>query len=398
MPFIKLKSWWRGPTQPEDQPAKPEKSKTDVPTIPSEIRESLGIDKDADISALLQNGQMDLLDRTYNVLKAGSDATKRPLVFRCLQDFCYYFNSLPKDFQVRHVSFSRAVPMGRGGEATTYRGQMAGQEVVVREMFLTAKEWSEPGGQEVARLVHREAITHSQLNHNHILPFKGVYHESIDSPPLTIVPYIDGGSLQSVLTPKELLSMDSFKQILIGINKGVGYLHSRQPPVIHGDLHPGNVLLDKYQQPYLCDFGLSRVRHEVSRTRTQRQDGGSTRFSAPELTSSPADKFRTTSQSDIYALAMLTYNMWTGQKPFSEIELEWQVALTSVQGGRPRRPTASTAHVNLAEGVEAAFWRLLQEMWAQDPSKRPVSDIVLSRFEKIFEGTVSFEHEGCIIM
>ncbi|KAF8318136.1 kinase-like protein, partial [Clavulina sp. PMI_390] len=227
--------------------------------------------------------------------------------------------------------------------------------------------------------VHREAITHSQLHHPNILPFQGVYHEDSNSPPLTIVPYIDGGSLQGLLTPKTLIDTTTFQRILFGISEGVCYLHSLQPPVIHGDLHPGNVLLDKKREAYLCDFGLSRVRHEVSRTRTQRVDGGFMRFLAPELTNSEASKFRTTGESDVYSLAMLLFNIWTGERPFSNIELEWRVAVASTTGERPKKPTGRK--VRIPQAAEGQFWTLLQQMWDKKPKTRPTSHDVLKRLK-----------------
>ncbi|KAF8308332.1 kinase-like protein, partial [Clavulina sp. PMI_390] len=217
----------------------------------------------------------------------------------------------------------------------------------------------------------REAITHSQLDHENILRFLGIYHEADDSPPLTIVPHIPGGSLQALLTPEKMLGASKFQSILLGINKGIIYLHSLQPPVIHGDLHPGNVLLDENGCPYLCDFGQSRIRHEVTRTRTKQQAGGKARFLAPELTESSIDRFRTSWKSDIYAFAMLSLNMWTGEKPFSDIELEWQVSSKLVKGARPKKPRNTSIQINLDKSVENAFWNLLMKMWAQDPDSRP---------------------------
>ncbi|KAF8284516.1 kinase-like protein, partial [Clavulina sp. PMI_390] len=228
-------------------------------------------------------------------------------------------------------------------------------------------------------------ITHSQLHHPNILPFHGVYHEEANSPPLTIVPYIDGGSLQGLLTPKtdNMTYYDTLTPInqLFGIGEGVCYLHSLHPPVIHGDLHPGNVLLDKGGKAYLCDFGLSRVRHEVSRTRTQRVDGGFMRFLAPELTNSPNDKFRTSWSSDVYSLAMLLFNIWTGERPFSNIELEWRVAVASTSGKRPQLPTGRKVHI--PQPAEKQFWKLVREMWVEDPDKRPKSHDVLERLMRM---------------
>ncbi|KAF8311178.1 kinase-like protein, partial [Clavulina sp. PMI_390] len=173
---------------------------------------------------------------------------------------------------------------------------------------------------------------------------------------------------------------------LRGVTQGVNYLHSLQPPVIHGDLHPGNVLLDAADKPILCDFGLSRIIHEVTRTRTLRQAGGYVRFLAPELARSPEDRFRTTWASDIYSLSMLSLNMWTGNRPFYKHELEWKVFAALEKGERPEKPTDPLIHTNLPQGFEIPFWKLLREMWAEDMVIRPTSGVVMERLDKIFAG------------
>ncbi|KAF8321774.1 hypothetical protein DL93DRAFT_2072666 [Clavulina sp. PMI_390] len=52
---------------------------------------------------------------------------------------------------------------------------------------------------------------------------------------------------------------------LVGAASGVLYLHSRQPPILHGDLHPGIILIDKSGKPKLWDLG-SDIHHQVTRT------------------------------------------------------------------------------------------------------------------------------------
>ncbi|KAF8311895.1 kinase-like protein [Clavulina sp. PMI_390] len=235
-------------------------------------------------------------------------------------------------------------------------------------------------------MVHREAITQSRLHHPNVLPFLGIHHETGDSLPLTVVPYINGGSLQRLLNSGKLLDKNEFWSILLGISKGIEYLHSLEPPVIHGDLHPGNVLLNEDGDPCICDFGLSRIRHEVSRTRTQRQDGGRVRFLAPELSDSPETRFRTAWESDIYALAMLYFNVWSGERPFSSIKFEWQVCIAVVNGERPKRPAHTANRVTLPNRVEDLLWKLLHEMWDHDPHRRPGIQDVLKQFEAAWGG------------
>ncbi|KAF8309456.1 kinase-like protein [Clavulina sp. PMI_390] len=170
---------------------------------------------------------------------------------------------------------------------------------------------------------------------------------------------------------------------MIDAAHGVEYLHSRQPPVIHGDLHPGNVLIDNDGKAYLCDFGLSRIQHEVTRSRTMIQEGGKLRFLAPELSASAATRFRTTRKSDIFSLAMTFLAAWSGEAPFPEIQNEWKVISNVVGGQRPKRP--SRFIFSFTKRFGNALWRLLKKMWKHDPSGRPQGSQVVKRLDQILE-------------
>ncbi|KAF8303275.1 kinase-like protein, partial [Clavulina sp. PMI_390] len=235
--------------------------------------------------------------------------------------------------------------------------------------------------------VHREAITHSQLNHPNILPFLGLYHENHGSPPVIVLPLVESGSLQDLLAGP-LLEWTTFKRILVGVTSGVDYLHSRYPPVIHGDLHPacistlpaGNVLVDPTGNPLLCDFGLSRIRHEVTRTHTILQEAGRLRYLAPELTIGGMKRFHTSSASDIFALAMMFLNTWSGQVPFLEVRNDLKVASNFRKGRRPDLPIKA---VTLVPELRTVFWELLSNMWVQEPDDRPSSSDVYRRLSYV---------------
>ncbi|KAF8314490.1 kinase-like protein, partial [Clavulina sp. PMI_390] len=225
-----------------------------------------------------------------------------------------------------------------------------------------------------------EAITHSQLHHPNVIPFFGVHQDIADSHPLIILPFLEQGSLQAILT-KHLLKPHDFQHVLLGIANGVEYLHSQHPPIIHGDLHPGNVLLDKIGNPYLCDFGLSRIRHEVSRSQTMRPEGGNRRFLSPELLALDRGTFFSSRESDIFALAMTFLNIWTGRRPFSEVRDDYKVAAMVKAGLRPQKTAVA---VRMKPEMEAALWELLANSWAQLPDDRLASSALSQCLITIF--------------
>ncbi|KAF8304957.1 kinase-like protein [Clavulina sp. PMI_390] len=333
-----------------------------------------------DLSNITQPTATRLLDLVNAELRKRS--FDHPRTLKLLQDLCGHFLALPSAFIMKDVSFDRKDVVGRGGEAIVYHGYMVegNQPVVVREVVMPTKEWKSPSGRKLIRLVHREAITHSQLDHPNILPFLGIYHEEVDSPPITVLPFMERGSLQDLLAGAAL-DPGAFKCILIGVGSGVDYLHSRRPPIIHGDLHPGNVLIDSAGNPCLCDFGLSRIRHEVTRTRTILQEAGRLRFLAPELSAGWTKRFRTSCASDIFSLAMTYLNTWSGQPPFSELRNDLKVASNFRKGRRPNIP--STGVLLPLDSVQL-LWKLLSEMWAPRPEDRPSSSTVCAHLNGSF--------------
>ncbi|KAF8291688.1 kinase-like protein, partial [Clavulina sp. PMI_390] len=229
-------------------------------------------------------------------------------------------------------------------------------------------------------------ITHQQLHHPNILPFLGIYNEDAASHPLTILPFIECGSLEDVLaslSTNGLMKPPDFIQLLFGTSRGLIYLHSRMPPIIHGDLHPGNILIGEGGNPLLCDFGRSRIRHDTSRGLSNHKDleGGRLRFLAPEFWHSQTNHFCINQDSDMFGLSMTYLNAWTCQPPFPEIKLDREVTAVLNTGQRPLEPVVATP---LSPEIRENFWKLLVDMWAHEAPKRPSSSQILERIEQMF--------------
>jgi serine/threonine protein kinase len=140
------------------------------------------------------------------------------------------------------------------------------------------------------------------------------------------------------------------------------------------------VLIDRFGNALLCDFGLSRIRHEVTRTFTIIREGGRPRFLAPEL-SIGEEKFRTSPASDIFSLSMTFLSIWTREVPFAELPNSRKVEAAIRKGRRPEKPADD---IDLPPEMEQEFWLLLTEMWSHDAASRPPSHDVQSRLETIF--------------
>ncbi|KAF8313233.1 kinase-like protein, partial [Clavulina sp. PMI_390] len=175
------------------------------------------------------------------------------------------------------------------------------------------------------------------------------------------------------------------------IASALDYLHQLRPPIIHGDLHARNILIDAEGNGLLSDFGLSRFKHELTRTTTNIAEGGKYRYMAPELLSASSDyKFRTTPASDCYAFAMTILELATLQKPFAEFDNERAAFSAAERGIRPVRPAAKTFQIP-EEQVIDPLWHLLTEMWEGEPDKRPTMFKVNCRLIDIICTNLSYD-------
>ena len=133
-----------------------------------------------------------------------------------LQDLCSVSGEIPSSYYLKDVTVDRCDVVGGGGEALVYGGYCNGRKVVVRQALAPRTNfWRSPDSQTVIKvitnnlmkdatysviqLIHREMITHALLDHPNIIPFLGVYRENAEGPPMTVLPFIEGGSLGDVI-------------------------------------------------------------------------------------------------------------------------------------------------------------------------------------------------------
>ncbi|KAF8308007.1 kinase-like protein [Clavulina sp. PMI_390] len=267
-----------------------------------------------------------------------------------------------------------------GGEATIWRARLHGKVVICRDIKPPEQgEWGSPDGEHVLLAIKREISLHCGLKHDHILPIIGI--STSEFHPLSIItPYADKGSAPKYLCSLEPMARPAVMlKFAVGIASALDYLHGLDPPLIHGDIHGGNILVDRFENALLSDFGLSRIKHEQTRTSTGIIEGGKDRYIAPELMPKPPHfKWRTTAASDCYAFAMTILELASLRKPFMEYEQGSDARYAAEHRKRPMRP-ALELFGKLSEGIFDLLWCLLMEMWDHDPTKRPAMKLVWNR-------------------
>ncbi len=164
-------------------------------------------------------------------------------------------------------------------------------------------------GTEYQLRFRREAKIWSELDHKNIVPLLDYSVTDIEGA-YVAMRYINGCSLHSLLADRGALPIDYALPIIKDILEAVAYAHKKK--VVHRDIKPDNVLLDRNGKAYLTDWGIAKPLGATELTNTGARLGTPT-YMAPEQIKGKKD---VSARADIYALGVMIYEMLTGHPPF----------------------------------------------------------------------------------
>jgi len=172
--------------------------------------------------------------------------------------------------------------------------------------------------------------------------------------------YIDGEDLASLLRRIGRLPPDKALDIARHLCAGLAAAHAKG--VLHRDLKPANVMLDGRGQVVITDFGLAGVADDI---RGPEVRSGTPAYMAPEQLSGK----EVSTRSDIYALGLVLYEVFTGKRAFAE------VPAALMRGGTARTPSRPSSVVkDLDPIVEKVILRCLET----EPSGRPATALAVA--------------------
>lgn len=245
----------------------------------------------------------------------------------------------------RIADFVVGVVLGAGGMGQVYRAHQIG---VDRPVALKVLAPVLAADAEFVRRFRREATTMRDLEHPAIL---AVYAAGEDRGLVYLaMRLVNGPSLAQLLADRGPLAAQALS-IIEPLSHALDYAHSRG--VIHRDIKPANVLLDADGRPFLADFGISKQLDSPTHTVTGPYLG-TPRYMAPEQ----ADGAGVSHRADLYSLACVTFEMLTGQAPFTEHDT---IPLLLAHASKPV-PAASRINTALPAAVDGVFTRALAKM------------------------------------
>ena len=179
--------------------------------------------------------------------------------------------------------------LGRGADAAVYEVEWNGTPCAAKRLHEVLLEDESPGGTEkLLSNFEAECLTWSKLRHPGVVQFLGVYLEPGSRLPVLIMEKMDT-SLRKYLEDhnKEEFPLSLKTFVLRQITQALAYLHSQNPPLVHHDLSPNNVLLNVVSfVTKLTDFGMSRAINPSTISRKS-SIKGTPAFMSPEALQTP---------------------------------------------------------------------------------------------------------------
>src|SRR5438477_10042819 len=197
--------------------------------------------------------------------------------------------------------------VGRGGQGVVFRARQKSLNRTVALKVISLGQWA---SKVHLKRFRREAEAAASLDHPGIVPIYEVGER--DGSCYFSMKFIEGGQIDEV-TKRTPMSIRQAAELIAKVARTVHYAHEHG--ILHRDIKPGNILLDKKGEPHLTDFGLARLIETESTVTRTKEVLGTPSYMAPEQAVGETKKL--TSATDVYGLGAVLYQLLTGQPPFA---------------------------------------------------------------------------------
>ena len=236
----------------------------------------------------------------------------------------------------------------------------------------------------------KEAVTLVNVNHPNIVKVYGITSWSIYCG--IIMEEVTGGTLEDLLFEKveNSIAWPLCLKLCVEIADALSYLHNQNPPFVHCDLKPQNVLLTNDFTVKLADFGAVTV-VQATKTTSSFQNLSNNQFTplycAPEILS---DVDKPKCSCDMYSYAMIVYEVITRHQVFisSGVNLDLIMYHIIHNDLKPNMEFVDKIESCLTSkcndiSIFMNLKRVMISCWNTDPSKRPTASIVLDKLQTL---------------
>jgi serine/threonine protein kinase len=243
--------------------------------------------------------------------------------------------------------------LGEGGMATVYKAYDMRLERDVAVKVIRREAFPPEQLDLMLKRFDREAKALARLTHPNIVPV--IDYGDYEGAPYLVMPYLPGGTLKQKLGKP--MPWQAAVYTILPVARALDFAHSQG--IVHRDVKPSNILISLSGEPMLSDFGIAKIlENEDAHTLT----GTGISMGTPEYMAPEQWAGKVNSQTDIYALGVVFYEMVTGRRPYMA---DTPPAIMLMQATEPLpRPTRYVP--SLPEPIERIIFKALEN----DPENR----------------------------
>jgi formylglycine-generating enzyme required for sulfatase activity/predicted Ser/Thr protein kinase len=204
---------------------------------------------------------------------------------------------------------------------------------------------------------YREARAAATLNHPNICPVHDIGEQ--DGTPFITMAYVQGNSLSKFIGVKRQWPEREVAKLVRKIALALTEAHAKG--VVHRDLKPGNIMLDRRHEPIVTDFGLAGRANRPGEEKLTHTGMllGTPAYMSPEQ--AEADFAQVGPQSDVYSLGVICYELLTGKVPFRG---PVSAVIVQIVRDQPQRPS------ELRPSLDGRLEAICLKMMAKTPTDR----------------------------
>ncbi|MBO5821112.1 MAG: serine/threonine-protein kinase [Alistipes sp.] len=199
--------------------------------------------------------------------------------------------------------FERYIGSGMFGEVWVAVDKATDLEVAIKVYI----SMDETGFQEFKK----EFQISFELNHSNLLHANYLGVNADDKRPYLVMPFCPNGSVSSHIGS---MSEADLWRFIRDVASGLAYLHSKNPPIIHQDIKPDNILILRNGDFVITDFGISKqLRATLRKSAKSLNSAGAISYMGPERFSK---QYQAVKASDVWSMGASIFELATGELPF----------------------------------------------------------------------------------
>ncbi|VFQ69383.1 unnamed protein product [Cuscuta campestris] len=275
------------------------------------------------------------------------------------------------NYEIRWEDISLKEEIGQGSFGTVHRGIWNGSDVAVK--VYRGQEFSEG-----TLLDYKKEIDlMKRLRHPNVLLFMGAV--SSQEKLAIITEFLPRGSLFKTLHKNsQHLDIRRRLRMALDVARGMNYLHTRNPPIVHRDLKSSNLLVDKSWTVKVGDFGLSKLKNAT--LLSARSGRGTPHWMAPEVLRNE----HSTEKCDVFSFSVVLWELMTESIPWSTLS---PLQVVGVVGFMDRR-------LEVGEDMDPRVSSIIQDCWQSVPEHRPSFHDIIPRVVDVIQAYSTGKSSG----